>query len=115
MGLEPTPDQVRETEQQFLNPAWCKNCCKANVHPTPLCPEPRIRALPCIFCMGFHRELDCPGPNERCRPAFEVKRKSFLQRVQAAIPRRTPAGARAGVVSTPPPAVPPGSGAGAGN
>jgi len=87
-GQEPTPEQVKETEVGFLNPNWCKNCHQNAGHPTPLCPRPRRPDLPCVFCMGRHRELDCPGPSDQARPAFEVKRKFFFNRVDSAIPKR---------------------------
>mmetsp|Transcript_70998 Transcript_70998/g.147971 ORF Transcript_70998/g.147971 Transcript_70998/m.147971 type:complete len:499 (-) Transcript_70998:5421-6917(-) len=87
-GQEPTPEQVKETEVGFLNPNWCKNCHKSHAHPTPLCPLPRRADLPCVFCMGQHREMDCPGPGNASRAAFEVKRKFFFQRVESAMPKR---------------------------
>mmetsp|Transcript_30389 Transcript_30389/g.62611 ORF Transcript_30389/g.62611 Transcript_30389/m.62611 type:complete len:957 (-) Transcript_30389:6440-9310(-) len=114
-GMEPTPEQVRETEIGFLNPNFCKNCNQNAGHPSPLCDRPRRPELPCVFCMGRHRELDCPGPGERSRPAFEVKRKFYFQRVNSAIPRRlAPPGAGTAGAPVPSAAAPPDGGASAG-
>mmetsp|Transcript_18280 Transcript_18280/g.37034 ORF Transcript_18280/g.37034 Transcript_18280/m.37034 type:complete len:423 (+) Transcript_18280:1794-3062(+) len=87
-GFEPTPEMVRETEVGFFNPNFCKNCQKDAGHPAPLCPEPRRPELPCVFCLGRHREWDCPGPGEGSRAAFEVRKKFYFQRVHSSMPRR---------------------------
>mmetsp|Transcript_30493 Transcript_30493/g.62979 ORF Transcript_30493/g.62979 Transcript_30493/m.62979 type:complete len:257 (+) Transcript_30493:420-1190(+) len=102
-GFEPTPDQVKETKVAFLNPNFCKNCRRNAGHPSPLCDQPQRPDLPCLFCMGCHRESDCPGPSDRSRPAFEVKHKYFFQRVHSAVPRhlQTGGGASAGGAAVP--------------